>query len=241
MPVPSRDPADTRRALREHDLLGAIDPGDLDALLARAHSRRYDDGTLLFQKGDPGNSLFVIQKGSIKVFALSDSGREILLNVMAEGEVFGEIALLDGRPRTADAETIGATRLLEIQRRDVLPLVQERPELALRMIEILCARLRWVSENYEDSMLLHFPQRLAKKLLLLAETFGETVNDDEAIDIQISQQDLANMLGVSRQVVNKQLGEWHTAEIVTSRRGHLLLQDPAHLEEIAARPVSEEV
>ena len=86
MNLPPRDPADARRALREHDLLGAIDPGDLDALLLRAHSRRYDDGTLLFQKGDPGNSLFVIQKGGIKVYALSDSGREILLNVAEENQ-----------------------------------------------------------------------------------------------------------------------------------------------------------
>ena len=235
------DNANARQALREHDLLGAIDPGDLDALLMRARSKRYADGTLLFQKGDPGDSLFVIQKGSIKVFALSDTGREILLNVMAEGEVFGEIALLDGKPRTADAATVGTTRLLEIHRRDVLPLVQERPELALRMIEILCARLRWVSEAYEDSMLMHFPQRLAKKLLLLAETFGAASEDGDSVDIQVSQQDLGNMLGVSRQVVNKQLSDWQAKGLVSSGRGHLMLERPNVLQEIASRPVSKEV
>ncbi len=176
MPLPLHDLAEAHRILREHDLLGAIDPGDLDALLARARSRRLDDGTLLFQKSDPGDSLYVIQKGGIKIFALSNTGREILFNVLAEGEVFGEIALLDGKPRTAAAVTIGPTRLLQIHRRDVLPLVQERPKLAQRMIEILCARLRWVSEAYEDTVLMHFPQRLAKKLILLTEKYGDPVN-----------------------------------------------------------------
>jgi CRP-like cAMP-binding protein len=236
MPMPLRDLAEAHRILREHDLLGAIDPGDLDALLARAKLRRFDDGALLFQKGDPGDSLYVIQRGGIKIFALSHSGREILFNVLAEGEVFGEIALLDGKPRTADAATIGPTRLLEIRRSDVLPLVQERPELAQRMIEILCARLRWISEAYEDTVLMHFPQRLAKKLVLLAETCGDPINGGGAIDIQVSQQDLANMLGVSRQVVNKQVGEGHAAEIVISKRGHLILQDPERIGDIAARP-----
>jgi len=238
MSLPPGDPADARRILREHDLLGAIDPSDLDELLARAHSRQYADGTLLFQKGDPGDRLFVVQVGGVKVFVLSDTGREILLNVMAAGEVFGEIALLDGNPRTAAAATVGATRLLEIQRRDVLPLVLERPELALRMIQILCARLRWVSEAYEDSMLLHFPQRLAKKLLVLAKTLGEPVNRRDRIDIQVSQKDLGNMLGVSRQVVNKQLSKWQADGVVSAYRGHLVLEVMGSLEEIASPPTS---
>ena len=104
------------------------------------------------------------------------------------------------------------------------------------MIEILCARLRWISEAYEDTVLMHFPQRLAKKLVLLAETCGDPINGGGAIDIQVSQQDLANMLGVSRQVVNKQIGEWHEAEIVTSKRGCLILQQPERIGEIAAGP-----
>ncbi len=137
------------RMVSEHDLLGQMTGKDIACLLDRAEARRHGDAALLFQKGDAGDGLFVVLEGLVKIYALSEDGREIILNVMSEGDLFGEIALLDGKARTAAAATIGDAMLVKIHRKDVLELMERRPEIARRFIDILCARVRWISQTYE--------------------------------------------------------------------------------------------
>jgi CRP-like cAMP-binding protein len=164
--------AETRRAQRVHDLLGAFDAGDLEALLATARAQNVDNGGVVFRAGDVSDCLYIIQKGRVKVFASSASGNEVLLNVLVTGEVFGEIALMAGKPHTVSAQAQGSARLLSVGRCSLLSLIGERPELAFRIIETLCCRLRTVSKPHENAMWSQLPQQLAKELPLTGENCG---------------------------------------------------------------------
>ena len=220
------------RMVSEHDLLGQMTGKDIACLLDRAEAKRHVGDVTLFEKGDLGDSLFVVLEGLVKIYALSEDGREIILNVMSEGDLFGEIALLDGKARTAAATTMGDALLVKIHRQDVLDLMERRPEIAVRFIGILCTRLRWISQTYEQAVLMHLPARLAKKLLLLAELYGEAAGGATRIAIRLSQQDFASMVGASREIVNRQLREWQQLKIISMSGGHIVVQRPKNLAEI---------
>jgi CRP/FNR family transcriptional regulator, cyclic AMP receptor protein len=113
-------------------------------------------------KDDPGSSLFAIRKGTAKMTVPSADGHEVVVNLVTEGDIFGEIALLDGRPRAADAVAISDGEMFVIERRDFLPLVREEPEMAIKLIEILRERLRQTTQQVEGVIFLHLPGRLAR-------------------------------------------------------------------------------
>src|SRR5262249_10538534 len=134
-----------------------------------SHTKSVPAGATIFDRGDPGSSLFAICAGTVKIINRSWDGKDAVLNLISAGEIFGEIALLDGQPRTAGAGAVTDCELLVIDRRNVLPMIASEPDVALNLIEILCARLRRTSEQVEDVMFLDLPGRLAKRLLWLAE------------------------------------------------------------------------
>lgn len=208
---------------RDHDLLGRMTDDEIDELLRFAHTRREAPGTTLFLKGDPGDALYCLLSGRIKIAAISGLGREVILNVLGAGTMFGEIALLDGKPRTADATLLDAGELLVLERKHFLPFMETHPRIALRIMEVLCERVRWVSQSYEDAIFKELPQRLARKILILADDFGEDSAAGTAVPF--SQQDLANMLGMTRESVNKQLQEWRQAGLLSLDRGCVTLHD----------------
>src|SRR5262245_51576421 len=150
--------------LRNHPVLGELPRASIQRLLASASRRRVRRGTTVFAKGDAGTQLIAVRSGRIKIAVSSPEGREAVLNVVHEGELFGEIALFDGRPRTAAAIAITDCELMSIDRRHFLPLVREQPDIAIKLIEILCARLRRSSEQYEGIMFLNLRARVAKGL-----------------------------------------------------------------------------
>src|SRR5258708_8139288 len=139
--------------------------------------------------------------------------------MMGKGDIFGEIARLDGRPRTADAVAITDCERFTIERRDFLPLMREEPEIAVKMIEILCARLRRTTEQAENLMFLHLPGRLAKALLRLSE------GDDRSCErkVAVTQKDLGNIIGMSRESTNRQLRIWEKQKLVRLERAGIFL------------------
>ena len=165
--------SDGREFLARHDLLGHLTPEELDRLLAPARVERLDEGQVLFRKGDPGDRLYVVLSGRISIGTTSEAGKEVVFNVLGRGEVFGEIALLDGKARTADATAMAESHLLVLDRADFMPFLERHPEVAARLIAVLCERVRWISESYEDALFLELPARLAKRLLVLAQSHGE--------------------------------------------------------------------
>src|SRR6266436_1195436 len=135
--------------LRQHPIFRELDQAALDQLCRYSKTRSVKRGTLVFSKGDPGNALFAVVKGTLKIGVTSADGREAVFNIVGPGELVGEIALLDGRERTADAVATSDCELLVIERREFLPFMQSQPLLAMKLIDLLCARLRWISDHVE--------------------------------------------------------------------------------------------
>src|SRR6266702_1360529 len=137
-----------------------------------ATQRSYEKDTIVFMRGDPGDALYLVVRGGVRISVSRPGGKEVFLNIMQPGDAFGEIGLLDGNPRTATATTMLRTLLLIIERKRFLSLMSAEPRLAAHLIQLLCIRLRWTAEQSEDAALLAVPARLAKRLLSLARLHG---------------------------------------------------------------------
>jgi CRP/FNR family transcriptional regulator, cyclic AMP receptor protein len=221
--------AEMRSVLQRHYVFGELNPKQISRLMSCTVKRSVPRGTIIVAKDDPGSSLFAISKGAVKIAAPSVDGHDVVLNLITDGGIFGEIALLDGRPRTADAVAITDCEMLVIERRDFLPLVQEEPQIALKLIEILCARLRQTTQQAESLMFLHLPGRLAKAMLRLSIGDGATAERK----IAIIQKDLGNIIGMSRESTNRQLRLWQKNKWVRLQRGGIVILSVKALERIA--------
>ena len=223
-------PIDKRQALAGHFLFRHLSAADLEGLLAHTRVQRHKAGAVIFRQGDPGQGLLAVLSGRVKITSPSASGKEIVLNMINPGEVFGEIALLDGKPRSADAVAIDPCELLVIDRRDFVPFLEARPALCIRLLGVLCERLRRTSEQVQDLLFLDLRARLAKTLLKLAEAHGQTAPAGREISLKLSQRELGNLIGRSRESVNKQLREWQEANLIRFHAGRMVIRDPAALE-----------
>jgi CRP/FNR family cyclic AMP-dependent transcriptional regulator len=228
MSLESRD--DIRAILGRHFLLRHLEASELDQLLKFAKLRHGRPNEVLFQKGDPGDGLIAIIEGRVKISTMSAEGKEIVLNILGPGELFGEIALIDGKDRSADATVMENAELVVIDVRDFMPFLEERPELATRLLVMLCERFRWVNDLYEDAIFMHLPARLAKHLIRLGESFGDESDDGVRIGIKLSQQDLGNLMGTTRESVNKQMRTWINSGIVSVDHGIITILDQDQLE-----------
>lgn len=211
---------DKRAILQNHPLFGALGSGVIDQLSAHAATKRIKRGTTIFSKGDQGTCLYAVCTGQVKITVPSGEGKDAVFNLIGPGQIFGEIALLDGGQRTADAVASKDSELLIIDRRDFIPLVHREPEIAIKLIEILCGRLRNTSEQVEDVIFLDLPARLAKALLRLA---GTGAGDRK---IAITQSELGQIIGVSREATNRQLRDWEKSNWLKLESGAVVLLDP---------------
>ncbi len=225
---------DKELVLAGHFLLQHLGRDELRRLAATTTLAHHPARSLIFQKGDPGSSMMAVIRGKVKICTQSVDGKELVLNIINRGGLFGEIALLDGEPRTADAVALEETDLLVLERSRFQPFLSERPDLALRLITVLCKRLRQTSEHLEDTMFFEAPSRLARSLLRLAEAFGKPDGAGTRLDIKLSQQQLGNLVGVSRESVNKQLGEWQRGGLIDIAGGIITLRDRRAIEGIAS-------
>ncbi|MEM7651844.1 MAG: Crp/Fnr family transcriptional regulator [Pseudomonadota bacterium] len=221
-----------REILRSHYLFEGLEPSVLDRLTDLSVTRRLAPGETLFVKGEEGDALYGVITGRVIITVTSDTGKEVILNMQEQGDLFGEIALLDGLPRTANATTVEGSEVLTIRRRDFLPLLEREPSLSKHLIEFLCERLRWTTEIVEDAAFLDLPRRLAKRLLALATLYGEDHEDGIKIGIRLAQHDLGNMMNTSRESINKHLQEWRRAGFIAVSRGTVIVRDRAALQTI---------
>ena len=155
--------------LRKHPYFSDLEPEAFDQLCRYAKHSTLKRGATIFAKGDPGISLFAVISGTVKISISSPDGRNAILNLIGAGEIFGEIALLDGSARSADATANTACELFTIDRREFIPFVRSQPGLAMKFIELLCTRIRWTSDQVEQVILQNLPGRLASALLRLTE------------------------------------------------------------------------
>jgi CRP/FNR family cyclic AMP-dependent transcriptional regulator len=226
-------PTNREQILAGHFLLRHLRPEELSRLAASAVSVRHRPHVTIFQRGDPGSSMMAVVRGRIKMCTFSSDGKELVLNIIDRGGLFGEIALLDGQPRSADAVTLEETELLVLDRNRLMPFLSANPEIATRLIEVLCQRLRSTSEALEDALLRDAPARVARGLLRLGATFGRKEPAGLRLDIKLSQQQLGNLIGISRESTNKYIVEWTRAGWLSVQGGFITIVDPEALESLS--------
>lgn len=221
---------DKKALLRSHPFFTGLDSRIVERLVPHALTRKVKRGTLLFRKGDAGSNLYAVCAGAVRVSAPSDQGKDAIFNLIVPGEIFGEVAFLDGGPRTADAVMIESGELMAVERRDFLPLLKDYPELALRLLEVLCGRLRRTSQQVEDIVFLGLEPRLAKALLHLYDHSSFKASQK----FKVTQRDISQLIGTSRESVNKQLRSWERRKWLKLKRGGLVILAPDVLRRLVA-------
>ena len=219
-----------RRALAQTALFGPLSSKDIDNLVAMAKLLKFPARHPLFMKGDPGYKLFIVISGVVRISTVSPEGRETTVNLIHAGKMFGEVAVFDGGERIADATTVDDVEMLAVERRDLRAFLSRNPESCFLMLASCCQRIRWVSELLEDAHYLELPARLAKRLLLLAKTFGKPADDGLRIGIRLSQRELANHMNAARETVNKLLGQWQDERLIKIGHAEITILDPNGLE-----------
>ncbi len=210
--------------IRDLPLLARLPDEDLKALASRGRVRRFSAGTTVFHEGDPGDALYVVVEGRVRISRISGAGGEATLALMGPGDCFGDLALFDGRPRSANATATATTRTFVVSRDDFVNWVRDRPAASLALLETLSLRLRRTDETVTDLVFLDLPHRLAKHLLTLMASLPEG-DQRKKQRIQVTQGELASMLGVSRESVNKQLNQFARDGWIRLSRGAVTIED----------------
>ena len=216
--------------LRKHPIFCDLAPEALEQLCHYAKQATLKRGATIFAKGDPGNSLIGVVSGTVKISVSSPDGRSAILNLIGAGEIFGEMSVLDGQARSADATANTNCEIFVIDRREFLPFVRSQPELAMKFIELLCTRLRWTSDQVEQVILQNLPGRLASALIRLTEKHKA---EPKGRTIAVTQQEISEMVGMTRESINKQLRAWAAREWVRLEHGAIVVLDVAMLRELA--------
>jgi len=224
---------DRREVLKGIPLFQGMSDRELDMLLALTTTKKLKKRAYLFRKGDPGNALFAVLEGRLKATGEGRDGKEMVFSVMDPGEVIGEIALLDQEPRSATVQAVEDVTLLTLHRRDLLPFLERNPKAAIKLAAVLAKRIRNLTELAEDTVFLGLPSRLAKKLLSLADRYGKQTPEGLKIDLKLPQHELGELVGTSRESINKTLRQWGEESLVSFASGYLTIKDRDRLEDLA--------
>ena len=208
-------------------LFAGLPTQELGELTSRLRPRRYGRGETLCLEGDPGTSLYIIDKGRVKLGLTSAEGREIILDLLGPGDVFGELALLDGEPRSANAVAVESSDVLLLARDDFLRFVEQHPQVALVLLSTLSHWLRRLTTQMQDTAFLDVPARLARTILRLAE--AEEAVHGKAITPRLTQTDLAGMVGTTRETLNKWLGFYEDQGLIRRDKHQIVVLRPDKL------------
>jgi CRP-like cAMP-binding protein len=207
-----------------------LPPDTAAAIVARGSRRSYRRGDVIFHKGDPSNTIYMVVQGRAKILLPGDERKRVVLRVLERGDLFGEQSLFDGSPRAATVVAAELTDVLAFDRHEFLGLLQTHPQLALELLRVLSQRLRDANGFIEDTVFLDVAARLAKKLLELSEAYGRDSMLGTIIALRITQHDLAAMLGVTRESVNKHLQAYRARGIIDFDRQRIVILRPSELQ-----------
>jgi CRP/FNR family transcriptional regulator, cyclic AMP receptor protein len=220
------DAATRRAALSKSTLFKVLQTPELDAVLAHAIIRRAARHDGILRRGDASPGAIVIVTGRVRIATTSEDGREVTLGILGPGEVLGEMSLLDGEDVSADATALEDCMLLVIERGRFLRLLRANSDLCLRVMTVLCQRLRRSNAALEDMTLLDLPSRLARLLRRLAAEYGRPATRGTRIEVRLSQKDLSTLVGASREKVNRQLRQWEQDGALGKEGGYLVILRP---------------
>jgi CRP-like cAMP-binding protein len=223
-----------RSVIRQIPLFQSLRDPEIEALARIAVLRRVRARETLFFKGDLGSELYVVISGRLKAVSHAEDSRELVFAILDPGEVIGEVALFDHKPRSATVIALESSSLLVLHGRDLLPLLHSNEELMRQVFRVLGERLRRVSALAEDVTFLSFPARLAKRILGLARTYGTATAEGVHIDLRLTQRELGELVGVTRESVNKQLKLWTDEHMIQVQDGHITILGRRSLETLAS-------
>ncbi len=210
-------------------LFSGLDADSIGELSAAMRRRIFRPGEVIFHRDDPGQVLYVLRSGKVKIYITSQDGQEVALAVFAPGDYFGELALLDGQPRSASAVAIEQADTLALQRADFIKAVMRHPRIAVQVMGVLSRRLRQTDAMIEDLLFLDVHGRVAKKLLELAETHGARTPEGIRIEMRLTQGELAAMVGASRESVNKVMGYFTDKQFISTDKYKVTIKRLADL------------
>lgn len=215
-------------------LLSSLSDDDRQLLLSHARPASFQAGQMIFSRSDPGETLLLIRDGRVEISITSLSGRKSVLNHMGPGEALGEIALLDGGFRSADATAATKVTGLILHRTDVMGFLRDRPHALFALVAELCAKVRNASDMFATQAQTEAQSRLARALIRLAERWGENAPEGQLLSAErFSQTDLGEFSGISRENVNRRLRAWADEGLISMGPKGIILKDPAALIELA--------
>ncbi len=219
------DPA----VFRQNPLFAQLSQAQLGQLVGLALHQHFRKGAVIFHEGDPGTALFIVEKGRVKILLSSPDGKERILALLRGGDFFGELALLDGGARSADAVALEDSELLVLPREAFLSFLADQPGAAVGLMAGLSRRLRSSDQLIHDAAFFDVRGRLARALLDMAQAEGEKGPDGVLICPRLSQAELANLVGATRESINKWIRYYERRGVLQRRRGQLALTDPERL------------
>ena len=223
------------RLLAGSELFASLSTDALNELAIHAEVRTIPEKEVIFEKGALGSELFAILNGPVKISSFSEDGKEIIFTILESGNFFGETALLDGQNRSATCTAIEDCQMVVIEREGFTSYLQKYPALAINLLSLLSQRLRKKDEQVEEISFYQLPARLARKLLALAAEHGDVVGSRIDIAMNISQNELANMVCASRESVNKQLSQWAKDKLISLSSRLITIEDKDRLLEIGRK------
>jgi len=215
-------------------LFAGLAPRELEALAGLTRSRALAPREELFHKGDTGNHVYAVVEGTLKVVTTSEAGDDVVFNLVTAGEVIGEIAALCQAERTATLVALTDCELLALDRRDLFAFLRAHPDASLELMVVLARRVRSLSELVEDTLFLNLPVRLAKKLVAFAGNHGERVPGGVRIGLKLSQEEWGDLVGATRESVNKQMRAWTDQGTIRVDHGFVVILRMEALEELAS-------
>jgi CRP-like cAMP-binding protein len=219
--------------LKNQSFLGSLSDAAFDAVFRRGCLKTYAAGDFICRREEQGETLIIIIAGRVKVTSSNPDGKEIVLNFLGPGDMSGEIAMFDGKGRSADAVALETTETFLVYARHLLPVLSAHPQALLEIIQNLCERLRAASSMIEDSSL-DMRRRIARGLLRLVLQHGRTSKEGMRLNLAVSQTELGAYLGLSRENVSRQLGQLRNANVIRNEGQELIVTDEPALCEIGA-------
>ncbi len=212
--------------LRRIPLFSSLKDDELEAIYKLSYIRKCTKDSIILLENEGGDTLFIIISGKVKVTTFSESGKEVIFSILNEGDFFGDMSLMDGKPRSATVISIEDSELRLLRRNDFIKLVEEHPGISLKLLEELTTRLRKADERIESLAILDVTGRVAGILLQLADERGEKTDNGVVIKSRPTHQELANMVGTTRETVTRVLKQLENKKYINMSGKDLQIFDP---------------
>ena len=226
---PAAEPGDVADVLARSGIVQGVEPEAVAALSAQLKPVDFPKGHTIFVEGEPGDRLFVIVSGKVKIVRSAADGRENLLTVMGPSDMFGELAIFDPGPRTSSVTTITQVRAVSMDREALRSWIAGRPEIAEQLLRVLARRLRRTNDNLGDLIFTDVPGRVAKQLLQLVQRFGAQEGNALRVTHDLTQEEIAQLVGASRETVNKALADFSQRGWIRVEGKSVMILEPERL------------